>query len=79
MRFLAGQRNRSWREAGVALVAPVLAPPQHSDDRRSHGDEETNGSEGDRASPLAEESFEPSGSRCGLLSATRPALILALT
>ncbi len=40
VRFLAGERNRARREAGVPLVAAVLAPPQHADERRTDGDEE---------------------------------------
>ena len=37
--FLTGKRNHSRRQARVALIAAVLAPPQHANNRRADRDE----------------------------------------
>jgi hypothetical protein len=50
--FLAGERNRSRCKVGVALITAVLAPPQHPNDRRAHGDQERGGSQCDRTNPF---------------------------
>jgi hypothetical protein len=49
---LTRQWNGARRQICVTLVAAVLAPPQHSDDRRTHRDKECHRSQRERTRPF---------------------------
>ena len=74
---LPGQRHGARRQTGVALVAAVLAPPQHADQRRTDQRDRPDAGQGDRARPARRGQLAsrpvPGAARCRPI---RPDLIL---